>query len=725
MGGTREARFILPVLSLEKAQVEKRFAALSSNSALVQQAVTSLEEWLSHPVYADSREPIESHLQHDQFALLLDSFYQMVPFGTGGRRGRVGFGPNRINPVTVAMSVQGHCNYLHETGATSGCIVVAFDTRIFADIARTYAFLGDANPLRGLTSRALARLACEIYAANGFEVRVAGVHSDREYLSTPELSFAIRYLAALGGMNVSASHNHPDDNGFKFFNHQGAQDIPPTDQTMASYMGDVKEIRKTGWDTALTQGKIRALPENLHPAYIAANLAVRNKSSLPVNVVYTPLCGTGNGSVGDVLRAAGYLVHVYQPHNNFDGTFAEVPFRMPNPEVPEAASPALAAAKELGADMVLSTDPDADRVGVFAKDAHGRWHYFNGNQIAAVLAYYLCLDAEIGPRRKGVLIKTLVTTRMIQRIAEQAGCAIVSDLLVGFKYIAHVLDCFEREGHYKEIEAATKDLIMAGEESHGILLTAAVRDKDAAGGALILCELLAQLRAHGRYLPEYRDAMTKQCGSFQNAARSIVMKGIRGVALLQQMMDSLRAQPPKEFAGMPVRRALDLLQPEHGPLRSDTERLSRNFLVYELDRAQVVVRPSGTEPKAKIYVDLEGATPAEARALAAQISVDCIGRLGVTLSTSASLLPDYVDLDLRVAFDTKFRLELEAALPDFASNEQPQQLHWLRERLAPYGSGSDPLAAASQAVSHLLGELGHPDLAHSVAAVSTPVDWVM
>src|SRR5262249_34348450 len=151
--------------------------------------------------------------------------------------------------------------------------------------------------------------------------------------------------------------------------------------------------------------------------YISANLAVGSgPASHPVNVVYTPLCGTGNGSVGDVLRAAGYPIHVYEPHNTFDGTFASVPFRMPNPEVPEAASPALALARELGSDMVLSSDPDADRLGVFAKDASGRWHYFNGNQIAAVLAYYLCLDREIGPQRSGVLIKTLVTTRMIQRI---------------------------------------------------------------------------------------------------------------------------------------------------------------------------------------------------------------------------------------------------------------------------------------------------------------------
>jgi len=296
---------------------------------------------------------------------------------------------------------------------------------------------------------------------------------------------------------------------------------------------------------------------------------------------------------------------------------------------------------------------------------------------------------------------------------------------VGFKYIAHVIECFESEGRYEGVEASAKDLIMAGEESHGVLLTPEIRDKDAAGGALILCELLAQLRARGQYLPEYRDAMAKQCGSYQNMARSIVMKGIRGVALLQEMMDSLRREPPTEFGGMPVLRARDLLQPEFGPLRSDTERLSRNFLVYEMERAQVVIRPSGTEPKAKIYLDMEGATPEEARALAARISVDCIGRLGFKLSTSASLLPDYVDLDLRAAFDTKFRPELEGSLKTLSSQGRPEQLQWLRDRLAPYGSGTDPLAAVSSAVGHLLGELGQEDLRYAVAAVSAPVDWVM
>ncbi len=695
-------------MSVLRPELERQFRGLSSDTQLVARALEFVGEWLSAPLYGSQALAIREHLRHGQFALLLDSFYQLVPFGTGGRRGRVGFGPNRINRITVSMSVQGHCNYLRATGAAERGhrIVVAFDTRQFADIAGTYSFLGSDNPLLGLTSRDLARLACEIYAANGFEVFVAGLNAEREYLSTPELSFAIRHLEALGGMNVSASHNHPDDNGFKFFNRQGAQDVPPTDQEMASFMSEVSDIRRTPFEDARAGGLIRPLPAGLHAAYLETNLALRSKPALPLTVVYTPLCGTGDGSVGDVLRAAGYDVQLYPPHSTYDGTFAAVPLRLPNPEVPAAASPALPFASERNADLVLATDPDADRLGVYARDATGGWRYLNGNEIAALLAYYLCLDAELGPRRSGLLIKTMVTTRTIRRIAERAGCRIVGDLLVGFKYIAHVLDCLERDGRYEDVCAVPSDLIMAGEESHGVLLTPAIRDKDAAGGALVLCELVAQLRARGRQLSDYVDALALECGSHQNAARSMVMKGIRGAALLAEMMRSLRERPPAGLGGMPVLRARDLLSPEFGPLRSDTERLSRNFLVYDLEAAQIVVRPSGTEPKAKVYVDMEGAkVPDAAAGLAARVATECIERVGYHLSPSAALLPDHIDLDLKAAFDTTFRADLIAAADSLNSLAPEEQLAWLRRRLSPYGSGSDPLASAGPAVAHLVQTL--------------------
>ena len=719
---------------LTAKQAEKEFLALASDRALVESALAHMRTWLEDALYSDFRSAVEGHITAGRWALLLDSFYQLIPFGTGGRRGRVGFGPNRINELTVAMSVQGHCNFLRKQfGDALLNIVVAFDTREFTDIAGTYDFLGQSNPLLRLTSRKLARIACEIYAANGCAVWVPGLGPESVYLSTPELSFAIRHLKAIGGINVSASHNHPDDNGFKFFNEEGAQDIPPKDQYITTFMEKVEEIRRMSFDDGVQKGLIREVPPDLHTAYLAANLALRNRTVVPpVHVMYTPLCGTGDSTVGDVLRAAGHRVDLHGPQANFDGSFATVPFRMPNPELPEVMHPALAEAKARDADVLLSTDPDADRLGVYARARDGSWRYLNGNEIAAVLAYYLVADRELGPQRKGILVKTLVTTRMLEGIAQQGGCRIVSDLLVGFKYIAHVLGSLEREGRYNGVQGTADELIIAGEESHGVLLTPKIRDKDAAGGALILCELLSQLRGAGKTLPDYLDALAKASGNYVNLARGIVMRGIRGAQLLSAMMRSLREDPPRSFGDFTVEEFEDFLDESHGPLRSDTERLSRNLLLFRLDAAQIVIRPSGTEPKAKIYVDVEGRkladpdTAAETSRHLAEIVMDAsIDRIGFKLSPSAKLLPDYVDLDLKAAFDSQFRSDLLGSAEALGAMSSEDQLRWLRKRLAPYGSGADPLEGAAHAVAHLCGaleqEAGNPAICRALSALSRNV----
>ncbi|MFB3776577.1 MAG: phospho-sugar mutase [Bryobacteraceae bacterium] len=729
-----------------RPELEAQFLKLSDDRALVGTAAGMFEDWLRDPICEPLREPLLAHVDAGQFPLLLDSFYQFIPFGTGGRRGRVGYGPNRINPVTVALSVQGHCNYLRTTRPSGGLVVVAYDTRCFSDLAGTYGFLGPNHPLLGLTSRLLAIRACEIYAANGFEVVTPLVGAAPAYFSTPELSFSIRHLGALGGMNVSASHNHPDDNGFKFFNEHGAQDVPPTDQRMTEFMQNIKEARVLGFEEAAGRGLIRPMPPSVHQSYLSLNLALASGSVPPRGkVVYSPLCGTGDSTVGDVLRNAGVDVELFGPQANFDGTFASIPFRLPNPEVPEAARPALIHAKQTGADLVLCTDPDADRLGAYAKASDGSWRYLNGNEIGAILAYYLVADRVRGPQRTGLLVKTLVTTQMLESIAAKAGCAIVGDLLVGFKYIANVLLSLEREGRYGKVTASPADLVLAAEESHGFLLTPHIRDKDAAGAALILCELLSKLRAEGGNLPEYLDRLTAECGDCRSVARSIVMRGIRGAGLLTTMMGSLREQPPAAFAGLPVVEYLDLLSEKHGPLLSETDRQARNFLVFRLSCAQIVVRPSGTEPKAKVYVDLRGDrmpdagarsdASAFARQLGAAVLEDCIGRIGYKLSSSAHLLPDYVDLDLKADFDRAFRGELEEAAGKLAGAGDGARLDWLRKRLGSYTAGADPIDATATAVDNLCDEIrrqcadpavqaGLEALQKTLAAARQPVEWI-
>ena len=717
-------------------ELRMEFSKISANEDLIENALRMLDAWLTDPIYEPQRAAVLAHIESSKYALLLDSFYQMVPFGTGGRRGRVGYGPNRINSTTVELSVQGHCNYLRETfpAAESPTIVVAFDTRAFSDISNAYDFLGPDHLLLGLTSRALAYQACEIYAGNGFSVKVPDMAAPTAYLSTPELSFLIRHLHALGGINVSASHNHPDDNGFKFYNIEGAQDIPPTDEELTSFMSGVREVKRMAFDEAVEKGVIRKLPAELHEAYIATNLKLQSKETdKTTSIIYTPLSGTGDSTVGDVLRAAGYAVELYRPQATYDGTFSSVPFRLPNPEVPEAVGPALGEAREKGAWMVLSTDPDADRIGVYARTSDGEWRYLTGNDIALILAYYLVRDKKRGPQRSGLIIKTLVTTRALESVAEMSSCKIIPDLLVGFKYIAHVLKCLENEGHYQGVEARPADMVLAAEESHGVLLTPEIRDKDAAGGALVLCELLAQLRQEGSGLPEYLEKISIECGNFSNTARSIVLRGIEGTRARDEMMGSLRNDPFSRIGDLSVLEVEDYLSSDGklGPLKSETDKLSRNLLLFKLDGAQVVVRPSGTEPKVKLYVDIEGRKFVSsedrnaAREMAgklAEIVFDlCIDRIGVRLSPSARLLPDHIDLDLKRDFGEKFSQDLLDASVELAGKSEEERLQWLRKRLSAYGAGADPLEAVGRAVVHLCESLradtSNPEIQRSLLTI--------
>ncbi|MCP5110801.1 MAG: phospho-sugar mutase, partial [bacterium] len=510
-------------------RVAAEFQAQSDDAALVERALGNLKDWLEEPIYSQHRPFLLAHIEQAKYPLLLDATYQYVPFGTGGRRGRVGYGPNRINEVTVSLSVQGHCSFLRDEQASAEtAIVVACDTRIFRDLAGNYTFLPEGHPVLGLTSRALARRAAEIYAGNGIVAYLPG-GEETDYLSTPELSYLIRYLKAAGGVNMSASHNHPDDNGFKFFNAEGGQETPPRDERLAGYMDGVREAKRLDFAEGAKQGLIRAIPEATHRSYIDLNLALTpHRSNGEFPVVYTPLCGTGDTTVGDLLREAGYRVVLHEPHATGDGTFASVPSRLPNPENPDSATPAIETADAVGATVVLSTDPDADRLGVYARSGSGDWKYFTGNDIASVLAYYLVVDPGIGHARKGFLIKTLVTSRTLDDICRRGGCQIVPDLLVGFKYIAEVLGSIERTGEYDGVTGTLTDMVMAGEESHGLLFTPEIRDKDAAAAALLLCELASKLASRGGTLPEYLDRVVLECGNFVNVARSIVLRGIPG-----------------------------------------------------------------------------------------------------------------------------------------------------------------------------------------------------
>lgn len=699
--------------------VEEKFKQLGASAEHTKSAMHMIDLWMTEDLCTEQREPVLAHISAEKYDLLLDSFYQFIPFGTGGRRGRIGFGPNRINEVTVSLSVLGHCKYLrHEfKDAPDLSVVVAFDVRIFKDMLGTYEFL-EKNPLIDLSSRKLATIAAEIYAANGIRCYIVDTSNPDNYLSTPELSYSLRQLRANGGVNMSASHNHPDDNGFKFYNVYGAQDIPPNDEALASYMNQFEPVHRIPFDDALDDGLVAILPPGVHEKYLEMNLALKRGKHppddlKPTPITYTPLCGTGRTTVEQVLKRAGHHVVVHEPQAKFDGTFPDIPFHLPNPEVPEASRPAIETANAAGASVVLSSDPDADRLGIQTKDADGNWRHLTGNEIAAIVTYYMLLDEKRGPKHdKGFLIKTLVTTSLAKRIAEKAGRPIISDLLVGFKYIAEVLRALEEEGKYENLEAKASDLILAVEESHGYLLTDTVRDKDAAGPALMLADLACALDAEGTTLFEYLDEVAKECGSFGNGARAILMRGIRGGEALQNMMASLRDSPPDEIGGDKVEKFNDLQKklrekPDFDPESSMAK--SNNMLEFCLPNGRMIVRPSGTEPKLKIYSEAEASDGSredakrEAERIALEMFRVCLSRLGpeYKLSKAAEEIPDHVPLDVKKQFSDEFPDEFYKKAPELAKLDKPKLLDALRDMLDKYMEEGDPIPVFRQAVIEL------------------------
>lgn len=712
-------------MSRTRAVEEIRGQMIEKYADLGRSAAERLRQWLDpqNPLrpYVD-QEVIEKHLEEKYLPLLFDAFYQELPFGTGGRRGKVGYGPNRLNPATVAMTVQGHCDYLKTLPPERKdlAVVVANDVRVFHDVAGIYRFLGDHHPLLGVSSRSLGRLACEIYAGNGIVAYFAEPQSDTAMLTTPELSYLIRELKGEGGVNLSASHNPPDDNGIKVYDRDGSQPIAPDDQKLVDVMNSVKEIQSASFEQALTEGLIREIPRKFHEKYIRSYVDLYGAVYTPrsnIPIVYTPLCGCGQTTVGDILRELKFRVDS-PPDQGPDGTFAVIPFKAPNPEVPEATNPAKTFADANGADIVLSSDPDADRVGVEIKlPEDGSWYHFDGNQIAAILCYFLMLDPR-GPQRKGFVIETLVTTKILGKIAEKSeGPKVVDDLLVGFKYVADVLKQLEQKGQYKHLTGSPEQLVLAAEESHGVMLLPSIRDKDAAPACMFLAALHQRLHGEGRTLLDYYIQILEELGGYADVSRSIMLTGAEGTLKKDRIMASLRSDPPKTLGGRPVSKVLDFWdQQKFGQFTSETDRLPRNVVQISTDSFDITVRPSGTEPKLKFYCQLRGvSSSARGRGLLDEVKkkVDAIARqvynellayLDLSLSDAALLLPDIIDLDRKQEFGVQTVERLHEALGKGTFSRLEELLAWLRTEVAKMLPGADALPALKAPLVYLCDE---------------------
>jgi phosphoglucomutase/phosphomannomutase len=613
--------------------VKEGFQTVHADAVYKEQALKNLQRWLTADEFKPYRPQIDWLIQAGQWAGLLDRFYQILPFGTGGRRGAVGIGPNRMNLWTLGASVQGHCEYLKERFPEVPAlhVVLAYDVRKFADNGKKYN-PSLANPVLHLSSRDFARHAAEAYTANGIHAHILPDNSNR-YLATPELSFAIRFLSAHGGLNISASHNPPDDNGGKFYDERGGQPVPPDDQIMADLVDQVTAIKILPWQEAVRSGKIHFLDDSSHQAYIELcrkQSLVRPPRGDEIEVVYTPLHGVGSMTAMEVLVKQGFRVLPVEEQMKPDGQFTNVT-QTPNPEVPASMDRALALAKKDKADLVLATDPDADRLGAMAPVRVGGddWRVLTGNNIGALLTHFkLSRLAEQGRMPSApIVVKTLVTSSQITRIARHFQAQFVDNLLVGFKYIAEFLWQLEQSGAYEEVRGTPDDFVIGCEESLGFLVTPHIRDKDAAAAALLLAELALEQKRLGKTVIDYQQALEKQFGYFCSELRNLVMPGIEGKQTMARMLDLLRSSPPKEIGGLKV-TAFDDLQDENGwmgPYRGATDKAARNFLMFHMgESARIALRPSGTEPKAKAYVEVCSA-PCPAGTSAQEWSKICDG----------------------------------------------------------------------------------------------------
>jgi phosphoglucomutase/phosphomannomutase len=551
----------------------------AGDSKLSPGAVTNIRIWLTEPRYAEYAPQVAEHLTAGKFQELDDAFWTIIPFGTGGRRGKMyPIGSNSINDRTIGESAQGLADYVKRavSGTNLSC-AIAYDTRH--------------------RSRHFAELCSEIMVAAGFKVYFLD-----GYRSTPELSFTVRYKHCSCGIMVTASHNPPSDNAVKAYWSTGGQLLPPHDQGVIDCVMSTTTIHRVPFAEALAAGKVVFCQKEVDPAFISAVQAQGFSGPRDLKIIYSPLHGVGASAVLPALAADGFKnVEEFGPHATPDGDFPNVPKHVSNPENKEVFTSIIARAEESGADFILASDPDCDRIGLAAPlttKPGAKWATMTGNQIGALLTEYM-LDrwkkaGRITPQH--YIVKTLVTTEMARRIADAYGVITYGNLQVGFKYIGGTMD-----------EMGPERFIFGTEESHGYLAGHYARDKDAAVAAMLLAELAAQEKAAGQSLHEKLDALYWQYGYHLETQISVALPGSEGMAQMAALMKKFRQDPPRELAGMKVVRVRDYLAlTEHAPGGTpkpfDGPHGDMVMLDLATEGTYVAVRPSGTEPKVKFYM---------------------------------------------------------------------------------------------------------------------------
>ena len=570
------------------------------------------EDWLSNPYFDEDTKAELKAIENDENEIK-ERFYMDLEFGTAGLRGVIGAGTNRMNIYVVRKTTQGLANYIKAVGGESKGVAIAYDSRRM--------------------SPEFAKEAALCLAANGIKAYIF-----ESLRPTPELSCALRHLGCISGINITASHNPPEYNGYKVYWEDGAQITPPHD---TGIMDEVKKV--TDYNNVLTMdedaakaaGLYEVIGKEVDDAYIAElkkqvlHMDAIEKEGKNLKIVYSPLHGTGNIPARRILKELGFEnVYVVKEQELPDGEFPTVSY--PNPEADEAFDLGLKLAKEIDADLVLATDPDADRLGVRVKDKDGVYHNLTGNMSGCLLA-----DYEIGQRKElfglpddGALIKTIVTSNLADAIAKYYDVRLI-EVLTGFKFIGQQILGFETKG---------KGTYLFGfEESYGCLIGTHARDKDAIVATMALCEAAAYYKTQGKTLWDAMIDMYEKYGYYKDDIQSITLKGIEGLEKIQKILSELRTNAPTQIGDYKVLVARDYKADTVKDLETGevtpTGLPSSNVLYYELtDDAWLCVRPSGTEPKVKFYYGIKGTSLEDADAKSAALGKDVLAMVDDIMS---------------------------------------------------------------------------------------------
>lgn len=571
---------IFATIRIKKTTINKLHTIMESNQELIISCENKAKEWLSSSFNEETRKEVQAMLDNSDKTELIDSFYKDLEFGTGGLRGIMGAGSNRMNIYTVGMATQGFANYLKKSFANKETIsvVVGHDCRN--------------------NSRLFAETVAAIFSANGIKVYLFD-----DLRPTPEVSFAIRELKCQGGVNITASHNPKEYNGYKAYWDDGAQVLAPHDKGIIDEVEKVKiEDVKFGANNDLIQiigkeiddlylDRIKTL--SIDPAVIE-----RHKD---LKIVYTPLHGAGRTLIPESLKRWGFEnVYTVKEQMVKDGNFPTVV--SPNPENGEALTLALRDAKEIDADIVMASDPDADRVGMACKNDKGEWVLINGNQTCLIFLYYIITNRiKTGKMQPNdFIVKTIVTTELIKKIADKNHVEMI-DCFTGFKWIAREIREFE----------GVKQYIGGGEESYGFLAEDFVRDKDAVSAMCLLAEICAYAKDQGKTLYDLLMEIYLEYGFSYEYTLNVVRPGKTGADEIKQMMENFRNNPPKQLGDSPIVITKDFLKLEQTDANGNVTKLempdTSNVLQWFCANGdKVSVRPSGTEPKIKFYFEVKG-----------------------------------------------------------------------------------------------------------------------